>query len=108
MKYSSEIASEICQYVQDGSTQRDSAIMSGISEETFYTWRKNKSEFSESLKKAHAEHKKTLLATITSATEKSWQAAAWILERRYKEDYALKHEIQHSGKIITVTVDDQG
>ena len=93
MKYSIEIANEICDYVEGGSTQKDAAIMCGIVEETFYAWRKEKSEFSESLKKAHANHKKTLLKTIADASDKSWQAAAWILERRYKEDYSLRQEL---------------
>jgi hypothetical protein len=30
---------------------------------------------------------------IEKASVKTWTAAAWILERRYKKDYALRHEV---------------
>ena len=106
MKYGKEIIKEICDHVFNGATQKDAAAMSNISEDTLYDWLKEKPEFSESIKKAHAKYKEQLIARVKKASDKSWQAAAWILERRYKEDYALKHEVEHSGKIITVTVDD--
>ena len=92
-KYNPEIVKEICDHVFNGATQRDAALMSDITEETFYTWLKEHPEFSESVKKAHAKYKEQLVSRVKKASDKSWQAAAWILERRYKEDYALRQEI---------------
>ena len=39
------------------------------------------------LKKAEAECKAARIATVLKASEKSWQAAAWWLERRFSDEY---------------------
>ena len=68
--------------------------MEGISYETFRTWQGEKSVFSVAIKKAEAECKVARIATILKASEKSWQAAAWWLERRCPDEYSriLKEE----------------
>lgn len=98
MKYSNEITLEICKYLRAGNTQHDSAVLAGISEDTFYEWRKNKTEFSEAIKKAEKECKARNIAIIQRAAEKTWQAAAWWLERRYSSEYALKSINELTGK----------
>lgn len=98
MKYSNELTAEICKYLRAGNNQRDSAILSGISEETFYTWIKTKPEFSEPIKKAEQECKARNIAFIQKAAEKSWQAAAWYLERKYNNEFALKNINELQGK----------
>lgn len=98
MKYSDEITQEICKYLRAGNTQHDSAVLAGISEETFYTWKKEKSEFSEALKKAEQECKSRNIAIIQRAAEKTWQAAAWWLERKHNSEFALKQVNELVGK----------
>ena len=99
MKYSAGIVQEICKYLRAGSSQKDSAILSGIGEDTFYRWMKQKpkAEFSEPIKKAELECKGKNIAIIQLAAEKTWQAAAWYLERRYHDEYALKNVTEHQG-----------
>lgn len=89
MKYSEEITQEICKYLRAGNSQHDSALLSGIAESTFYEWLKEP-EFSEGIKKAEYECKARNIAIIQKAAEKSWQAAAWYLERKYNAEFALK------------------
>ena len=69
----------------------------GITESTFYRWlRENdtklKRAFKQGLKKAEAEYKETLLQSImaTATREKNpqWTVAAWLLERKYPDEYA--------------------
>ncbi len=102
MKYSEELTAEICKYISAGNTQKDAAILADISEETFYQWQRplNKdgtvnadfhAEFTESLKKAEQQCKARNIAFVQKAAEKSWQAAAWYLERKYHNEYALKN-----------------
>ncbi len=106
MKYSPEIVKEICDYIQGGSSNIDSATMSGISEDTFYEWKKEHSEFSESLKKAEAIRKARLVALILTASESSWQAGAWYLERVYPSEYGRRETLKHEGNLVTgVTVE---
>ena len=96
MKYSKEIVKQICDHICNGSTQKDASYLSNIHIDTFHDWMNNKPEFSESIKKAHAKFKEQLITTVKKASSNSWQAAAWILERRYKEDYALR--VENTGK----------
>ena len=95
-KYSTEMTQEICKYLRAGNSQKDSAILAGISEDTFYTWMK-KAEFSEPIKKAEQECKARNIAFVQKAAEKTWQAAAWYLERRYHDEFALKSVMEHQG-----------
>ncbi len=107
MKYNKRTVSTICNLLKAGNTRRTSAIAGGISEETFYVWMKSKSEFSESVKKAEAEAEARNVAIINQAGKTSWQASAWWLERRRKEDFGKQDrvDITTNGKDIqTMTV----
>ncbi len=78
----------LCQWLRKGCSYKDACAMEGISYETFRTWEREKSVFSVALKKAEAECKVARIATILKASEKSWQAAAWWLERRCPDEYS--------------------
>lgn len=110
MKYSKKIVKEICKLVSNGVFNKDAAICVGISEETFYRWQREKlvdgepnpeykSDFCESLKKAEAERKKNFILIIAQASTKQWQAAAWYLERVYRDQFSLKQIQEHKGEI---------
>ena len=96
-KYSPEITQEICKYLRAGNTQRDSSKLAGISEETYYTWKKTHPEFSEVIEKAELECKARNIAIIQRADEKQWQASAWWLERKHNDEFALKQIQEHQG-----------
>lgn len=102
MKYNKRTVSTICNLLKAGNTRRTSAIAGGISEETFYVWMKSKPEFSESVKKAEAEAEARNVAIINQAGKTSWQASAWWLERRRKEDFGKQDrvDITTNGKDI--------
>lgn len=117
MKYGKEIIIEIANHIKEGATNKDAAILSGISEKTLYNWIEKYSNFSQTLQKAEAEAKQKMINTVRRAASgykdgdkkiyPVWQAAAWWLERKHKEEYSLKQEVEHSGKIITVTMEDE-
>jgi hypothetical protein len=79
----------------DGLSNGDIICALGIHESTFYRWigePKNRlqRELSEGLKKEEAEFKHTLLTTIRAAAlarNQYWTAAAWLLERKYPDEY---------------------
>lgn len=98
-KYTPETVADILTHISEGCNNKDAALISGISEDTFYAWLKEKnpdgtpnpeyhSEFSESLKKAIAMRKRKLVNDII--TEKSWQAKAWYLERVHSDEFREK------------------
>nr|DAE38983.1 MAG TPA: putative terminase small subunit [Caudoviricetes sp.] len=80
----------------DGLTNRDICRAVGIHEATLYRWLNRPSSklhraLGESLKKAEADYKRTLLTTIREAALRKngqWTAAAWLLERKYPDEYA--------------------
>ncbi len=103
MKYGKKITKEICDYIKDGLTNKDAAVLSCITEQTLYDWIKKHSNFSQSLQKAEAEAKQKMINTVRTAASgykdgnkkvyPVWQAAAWWLERKHRDEYALRQEI---------------
>ena len=94
-KLTQEIVDEAIRLKADGLSNGDIICALGIHESTFYRWigdPKNKlqRELSEGLKKEEAAFKQTLLTTIRSAAlarNQYWTAAAWLLERKYPDEY---------------------
>ena len=80
--------------IRKGMTYALAAQYAGINETTLYAWLKRAKEpdadpvfvkFSEALKAAEADNAATCLDCINdSALDGTWQAAAWMLERRHK------------------------
>jgi hypothetical protein len=106
MKYCKEKIEELCNYIKSGLSQRDASSLAGIDEDSFCLWKKKHSEFSEALKKAELKNKQRALILIQKAGESSWQAMAWYLERKYKDEFSLMQKIEHTGD-ITIRFDKQ-
>ena len=95
-KYNAEVHKMICDALRAGNTRRDSVHYAGISEDTFANWLRDNSDFSEDIQKAEAAVALRNVALIQkAASDGTWQAAAWWLERRRKNDFALQTE--HTG-----------
>ena len=99
-KYCKEITEEIAKDVREGSSKRDACILSGISEETFYKWYREKIEFTDALEKAELECKNRNIKIIQKAAITTWTAAAWLLERRYHKEYALKSQFDLGDNVV--------
>ncbi len=97
-----EIRKKLIAGIYLGLNFEDAALYAGITRGTFYNWRKwaKKSpkgkygkgfgEFSKALIAGKAKH----LKNISDAGNKgSWCASAWILERRYPEEFGLNRMV---------------
>lgn len=91
-KYCQEITKEICDHLENGANRTDTMVLVDISKETFYEWMRAKPDFADSVKKAEQKCKQFYIGVIKKAAEKSWQAAAWWLERKHHEEFSQKHE----------------
>ncbi|MDZ7355788.1 MAG: hypothetical protein ONB55_21925 [candidate division KSB1 bacterium] len=102
--------------VRTGMTYEGACSYSGISERTFYRWKSLAAEaesgvlwqFWQILKKAEAEAKFKLLQDIQM--DQSWQSSAWILERRWPNEYGRQIlDLNSEGplKITVVLPDDE-
>lgn len=75
--------------IAEGLSQREASILASISEDTLSLWKKD-SDFSEQIRQKQIECKLAHIRNIKKASEKSWQASAWWLERKYKDEFSLK------------------
>ena len=96
-KCTPELIEQAAEMKRHGLTNRDICQALCITEQTFYRWlnkptNKLHRSLSEALKKAEAEYKGELLESImeTATRQKNpqWTAAAWLLERKYPDEYA--------------------
>ena len=101
-KLTPEVQARICQAVGVGATYQLAAEYGGVTYDTLNLWRKTKPQFSEALKEAESRGVVALLAKIQQAASAgAWQAAAWILERRYPTDYGrIVQQVEHSGTVV--------
>jgi len=103
-KYNPKRVQIILDCLKEGLPQIVAAHAAGITEETFYKWKKEKSEFSEQLKKVEAECQKTLLQQIKK--DQSWQSKAWILERRWKAQWGRHDRLDVEAKVTQVDFEE--
>lgn len=105
MKYTKEIINQICDELRLGQTREDACAYVGIHKDTFYDWLKKKSEFSDAVLKAETECKRRCIGIIQKASITTWQAAAWWLERKYKNEFSLRSELTGSdgGNPVMIT-----
>jgi hypothetical protein len=112
-KLTPEVQDKIVKALRAGNYRTTAAKVAGIHDATFYNWIKwgeaqkkgRYFEFFEAVKKAEAEGEAALIATINVASKDTWQAAAWILERKYpdrwgrKDALAMSGTLEHSGEV---------
>ena len=128
-KLNPEIAKAVVEAITAGNTHSVACDYAGISESAFYNWIKRGRdaveavdsdeeipdseliyvEFMEGVKKATANAVARNVLIIQKAAKRSWQAAAWWLERRFPQDFGRvdRHKLEHSGDVgITINYID--
>lgn len=87
-----------------GALDKDIALACGVCPQTLSTWlhhpqTANQREFSEAVKKVEVDFKDKLTQIIMrDAQGRDWKAAAWLLERKYPNEYGR----------VTRVIDDSG
>jgi len=101
-KLTEELQTEICEYIASGNTFKRACRLSGISDSIFYDWKakgeKEKqgkySEFLDTIKRSSEKFKQTNIDIIQQAAKGgTWQAAAWLLERKHPEEFGRRDRI---------------
>jgi transposase len=83
--------------LRKGMTKKAAAASGGITYTTLREWEQAFPEFAEALKAAEADSQQELLKKIWTASDQQWQAAAWMLERRWPQDFARRQALEMSG-----------
>ena len=97
-----EIHEKIVNLVRAGNYVETAAACVGIVKSTFYEWLKKGArkeeekyiDFSNAIYKAQAESEARDVLTVSKATDKHWQAAAWRLERKFYEKWGRKDKME--------------
>ncbi len=97
-KFTPETVNTILAGVRAGLPYRLAAEAAGIHSDTFNEWRQGrfprgadkdlKAAFSDQLTRAKGESALRLAGLISRAATDDWRAGAWLLERRWPEDFA--------------------
>jgi hypothetical protein len=107
----SATSERICGLLRLGNTIEVAARASGVCRDTIYEWlnRAKKGEepfagFADDFDQAIAEAQQRTLRLILDAAEHGnekvgpqWQAAAWIMERRWPNEWGRRERVEHSG-----------
>lgn len=92
-KYTQDTIDRLTQAIELGASRTMACQFASISFQTFSVWMNDKPEFSDAIKKAEATGALKWLARIEqAASDGSWQAAAWKLERRFPEEFGRRIE----------------
>jgi len=118
MKLTPELQEQLTKYIEVGNYVKDACHMVGISRWTYYRWikrgekaleleekgkkipasEKKYCDICDTIKKAEAKAIIRNVLIIQKAAEKTWQAAAWWLERAHYKDWGIKKQIGGTGE----------
>ena len=90
-KYSQDRAHIIITYLLKGTTIKGACKAANIHRDTYYLWKKEVPEFREMIEAAEGDIEASLVESILS--DDDWRAKAWILERRFRESWSQKQEV---------------
>ena len=97
----------LCATLATGATLAASCRSARISYRAVRTWvvagesgDEKYSYFMHSIKKAEADNEISLVVDIRTAAKTQWQAAAWLLERRYPNKYGRRNSVQFNGDAV--------
>jgi len=73
-----------------GVSRHGAAAIAGIHRDTLAEWEKKDPAFSDAVTRAMDISESVYVELIEEAAKKDWRAAAWMLERRHREDYGKR------------------
>ncbi len=82
-----KIKEDIFTNLKQGIYKRDSAIMAGIDESTFYRWISEDASFASRVEASILEYKHTLVKNVTTCAERDGRLALEVLKRRFPKEW---------------------
>ena len=109
MKYGKERVKKITQALCDGQGRVRACEIAGICYDTFMEWMRSKPEFSEAVKKAEATGNDKIkdICQRRIIEDKSWQSAAWWLERTDPANFGQRNNLNISAEKPLIVVADE-
>jgi hypothetical protein len=98
-KYSPERVAVIVSAIETGCPAAHAARAAGISDTTFYDWKKEFPEFRDAIAQAESRGMLKRLEAIQKAADSGqWTASAWVLERRFPQLFANQTRDYETGR----------
>ena len=107
---------KILESIRAGLTHKLACMRVGVNDSTFYRWLQEGSQarsgrykdFHDEVMRANADSAEVLLNQIRIKAYEDWRAAAFILERRFPDDYGKRTELtgKDGGPVIVETAED--
>ena len=99
------VREELLANLREPMSIKAACALSGIGKSTYYEWLEDDPEFAEEAEAAIRFSEAVLISRIKSLGEEKtdWRAHAWILERRFRQEWGPKQEIE-----LNQTVNDGG
>lgn len=90
--------------LREGMNRTDACIIAGVGKKWFYEQLKTNEDFANKVDCAETVCKNYHVKIIQEAAKKNWTAAAWWLERKHPEEFALrqKHEVEGFGEFLKI------
>lgn len=85
---------KIHEYLKEGLCKKDAALMSGISEKTFYRWVSEDDSFDSQVESSILEYKHSLIKKVNIAAEKDGRLALEVLSRRFPSEWSANRIIE--------------
>jgi hypothetical protein len=94
-KYTPETVKAITDAISLGLSIKDACLRADVSVQTYARWSAQYVDFVDAIQKAESTCKLRKLARIEQAGQKgTWQADAWVLERKFPEEFAQRMTIR--------------
>jgi len=109
MKYNKSTIKKITQALCDGQGRVRACKIAGIHYDTFMEWMRSKPEFAEAVKKAEATGNDKIkdICQRRIIEDKSWQSAAWWLERTDPANYGQRNNLNINFEKPLIVVADE-
>ena len=91
-KYTPPTVAKITDALRGGNTRRASCAVADVSQDSLALWLRTYPEFAEAVEKAEGKAEAKMVSVIKAASETTWQAAAWWLERKHKAEWSSRVE----------------
>jgi len=84
--------------VKRGLSYKDTCMLAGISESSFYNWLRTRPDFKKQIEYNKVHGKLELIRAVADKRLEDWRAAAWLLSHKYPAEFSERRVITTDDK----------
>jgi hypothetical protein len=94
MVFSEEKVQEILKMLENGITQKDAAVLAGITERTWHRWKQENVSIVSRVEASILKYKQSLIQIVNVGCLKDPKLALELLARKYPNEYGTKQQVE--------------